>query len=889
MQTIIISTRGVARMARGALALLVVTLGAAPAAGQTAQPAAPPPAPEIRTVDIGVGGVSDGSFKAGEYNGLENAGAFTIVNLDLRDKTPYGSTSARRWVVRSWDLGLESRSAVAEFKIQGKVRVTGGFDQLLRNRSDTYQTPFDGAGTDTLTLPAGWLVPVIASPAGTTLSARGLVPAIGTAPYLSTAAANQGATIAPTQAQIDAVNVASAVDLPLFRDVNLFTKRTAYVAGVTFHATDRWTVEADVRPEHKDGTKPMGTVSRNTGGDISTIIPDRIDNDHTQVNTNLQFAGRRGAAQVGYYGSFFNTNVPSMSWQNWATSAKTVNTMSSAPSNMFWQANGSGTVKMGATTKLVATGSYGRATQNDAFLTDSTTALVPVSSLNGLVATTLVNARLTSRPGKINLSANYRFNDRDNRTAVHIFQYADAGENPAVSTLFPAGPNNQLGAVLAQNANANRPYGRTQNQVALDAEIPLGGGESIKGGYDFDRIDRQCNGSWISCEDAERTNENTLRVDWRASMSTLTARVGYAHSERRAPAYNENAFLALVPYANVSPTTATGGATAYSFMTANGWGPWGPPLGFSTTTGNQNVFFPMNNALANGAYANNNRISEVAGFRRYWVADRDRDKVRSLVSWQANDVFSLQGGVDVNRDIYGNSPYGLQNGKGWSGNVDVSYAPTDNFSADVYYTYENLKSLSTGNSYTANSNTATITNGQPGSVGLSGNVCNSYTTLQQRNNNNKIDPCTDWSSDTLDAANTVGVGVRDKVSKVGVTADLFFTRVRSDNTVTIGSWSNNPVNGLGGPPTSTAAYYIPASPMPTVTDNSAQLRLNAIIPIAKKQSIHAAYTYMKLTSGDWIYEGMQTGLGTIAGVLPSNEQPFNYSVNIFGVSYLLTF
>ena len=46
---------------------------------------------------------------------------------------------------------------------------------------------------------------------------------------------------------------------------------------------------------------------------------------------------------------------------------------------------------------------------------------------------------------------------------------------------------------------------------------------------------------------------------------------------------------------------------------------------------------------------------------------------------------------------------------------------------------------------------------------------------------------------------------------------------------------------------------------------------------------------MHMKSSDWAYDGMQTGLGTIAGVLPTNEQAFNYNVNIIGASYIVTF
>ena len=79
-------------------------------------------------------------------------------------------------------------------------------------------------------------------------------------------------------------------------------------------------------------------------------------------------------------------------------------------------------------------------------------------------------------------------------------------------------------------------------------------GAVVKGGYDFQRVNRDCPGSWISCADAAVTNEHTLRAEWRANASDQSpARVGYAFSSRRTPNYNENAFLALVPYAERQP------------------------------------------------------------------------------------------------------------------------------------------------------------------------------------------------------------------------------------------------------------------------------------------------------------------------------------------------
>src|SRR4051812_12053538 len=141
-------TAAAARAAITAVALLTWADGAA------AQTAAPPQAPApaatatpsasatTGTVEIGAGNVSEGSFKAGEYNGLQKKGAFGIAALDFRGGGAYDSTSAFRWRVKGTDLGLDTRNLAAEAGVQGKYRVTFGYDSLLRNRSDSYQTPY---------------------------------------------------------------------------------------------------------------------------------------------------------------------------------------------------------------------------------------------------------------------------------------------------------------------------------------------------------------------------------------------------------------------------------------------------------------------------------------------------------------------------------------------------------------------------------------------------------------------------------------------------------------------------------------------------------------------------------------------------------------------------
>ena len=212
------------------------------------------------------------------------------------------------------------------------------------------------------------------------------------------------------------------------------------------------------------------------------------------------------------------------------------------------------------------------------------------------------------------------------------------------------------------------------------------------------------------------------------------------------------------------------------------------------------------------------------------------------------------------------------------------------FSLSLFYTYEDLTAGSAGNTYTGNSNVAIITGAQASATGLSGNSCDSFTTLLQRNNNNKLDPCLNWFTDRLDRSNTVGVALIGRNvwdSHLDLTGNFTVSRARSDDNITGGSWANNLLLGPGAAPTTIAAYFIPATPLPSASTDTYELRVNGRYAMNARQALHIAYTYMRMRSADWGYDGMQ--FGSLSSVLPTNEQSFNYSVHVFGVSYVWSF
>ncbi len=893
---------------RGAL-LTLALLPVAHAADVAAQAAdaGTPQMVRSSTVEVGASYVSQDSFKAGEYTGMEKKGLTVDANIGLHGGD---ADSATRWNVMGTDLGLETRNLQVDGGEQGRFRVNFGYDEILRNRSDSYQTPLIGAGTNTLTLPATWIAPTLPRVSAATINARGLSSTVTGAMGMVTTpavvgppavAAHVDAT-APTTAQLATAAALQAADLPAFHNVDLYTKRKAYNGGVSFDIDPRWQVAVSAKHEDKDGMKPMGTVTR-ANAEVSTIIPDLIDQRTDQFNASLGYKDDKSFMKLAYYGSLFKNNVNSMKWSDYSVNGGTTQLqISSAPSNEFHKLGLTGGYDFSPVTKLVASGSYARNTQNEQFVTDPTDFFVPVTSLNGLVVTKAIDLKLTSRPiHDLSLVAGYKYNDRDNRTPVNIYGFTDA-QNPIAGT--SAAPNASFATAINAmypnlapvsfagntsgnfNLNANRPYSKKVNAFNLDADYKVAQGETVAAGFDWDKTDNYCNGSWIACADAAKTDEKTWKAEWRANIhEDINARIAYEYSKRTVD-YNEDAFLAIVPMANVVPTGVAGVTqSAYQYLVAQGLTGYGPVAGFSgaALTGPAGYYMASNNALANAAYANANRISELIGMRRYNMADRNRDKLRSSINWQANEKLALQGGFSYNQDDYANSTYGLRNAKDFTLNLEADYAASETLSLSAFVTHEDKKSRNAGNSYTANSTAANVN----GFTAISGGC---YATIAARNAANKIDPCLDWTMNTHDQVDTLGLTFQKSglmADKLSLAGDVSLSRAKTDIGGNGGNYVNNPLAVAGAAAGTVAAYFVSAQDLPTVTTNIIDLRLNGKYTLDKQQSVHVGYAYQYMKAVDWAYDGMQ--VGGLAGGLPTNEQAPAYKVHTVAVSYLYTF
>ena len=564
-----------------------------------------------------------------------------------------------------------------------------------------------------LQLPPNWLKPIVPQVSATNLNDRALSPATG----LASAVTSAGQVAAPTAAQAAIVNSILNADVPAFHHYDLYTNRYRWNAAVAVNLPKGWLLSAGVIQERRDGAQPIGVVDSQVQ-ENSVVLPARIDTVTNQFNADLRYAGRRGFLDLGYYASLFHNNVSSITWDDPANPGPPAGTaaMATAPDNQFHQINLSGGYDFSPGTHLALSGSYSRSTQDAPFLSYAAAPLgLPEPSLNALIEGKVADAKLTMRPlRRLSLVGEYKYDDQANRTDVATFVFYDANIRKGAT---PSAFNAALGlpaGTLSNNVNifANRPHSRRISQASLDADYSVASGQTLAAGFKWQGIQRACHDSWIDCENADKSNENSIRGEWRANWAeSVSSRVSYVHSNRTVD-YNNNAWLALVPMANVVPGAPIVGATtsAYGYLVQTGLTGFGPLAGFpsSPLTGNAAIFSPNNNIVPQALYGSRDNVSEIPGLARFNVADRRRDKARASLDWQATERLSLQAGAEYNKDEYAHSTFGLLEARGWAANLQASYAVDEDFELPVFYTHEEQRSLTAGDGFGSNTNAAFV-------------------------------------------------------------------------------------------------------------------------------------------------------------------------------------
>jgi len=531
-------------------------------------------------ITVGLYYLSDDSFRYGKYSGLTDKGAYALVDF--------------RWEKRpEWDsVGLNSRRLEFDWSQQGKQRFIFDYRRIPNNEFDNGLTPYMGLGGTELRMPEGWEV---APGDGTT---RGFV-------------------------NLD----------DYLRPYDIKTYRNSMTLSYDLKIGSNWDMAIDYRHENKNGVRnTWGVIGHSLGSSRSVEIPAPVNWNTDNFSLMFNYANGRVQFGAGVYGSFFNNDTSSLSWQNaygkignWPQGVAFPDgfgQMALEPDNHYLQFKAYGGFIFSAKTRLTADFSWGAMKQNDTFLPYTINPDLrvredlPRSDADAKINTTLFNLRLTSRLARrLNLVANYRYDDRNNKTPQAAYRYVGGDSENQKPTV---------------ESRINLPYSYTRNKADVLLNWNVARGASIKGGVEWNDYSR-------TYAEVEDSNEWA----WLAtSIHDFSTSLDYRHSDRDIDEYVGNQPFQESHLPNVLPEDA--------------WQnhPWQ---------------------------------------RKYNQTDRERDEWRFRLDWFPVSEFNIGVTGSTWKDDYDAGAFGLNRAEANSWTLDFGYHPADKVFLSAFYTRENWK------------------------------------------------------------------------------------------------------------------------------------------------------------------------------------------------------
>jgi MtrB/PioB family decaheme-associated outer membrane protein len=396
------------------------------------------------SLDFGPGWVSDSSLKFGDYRGLEKKGLFPAVDGEAH----YRNEDNHYYDVHARNLGIDSRRIEMRGGRQGRYELRLGYSEIPKFRGHGTRTPFLGAGSTALALPAGWQT-------------------------------------AFTTAEMTALNES-------LNGTKLELNRETLDAGLTFKWVSKWSYRIDYQHQEKNGSRPFGAGVFTFN---SSHFPAPVDFKTDQFDMALSYAGGRGQLRFGFTGSVFNNHSTSVGWENPFTPPNpgTETLLASlAPDNEFYQFLLSGAFAPTPKLRLSGRVAVGRMSQDDPFLPfysinpDFSDLPLPRTSLAGEIDTSTLNlaGKLAARlSGKLDLTVRIKLDERDNRTPVENF-------TPVITDF------------VLREARPNRPYSFQRDRYSLELRYRAHRWIRINAGGKHERIER-------SLQSVDETKENS--------------------------------------------------------------------------------------------------------------------------------------------------------------------------------------------------------------------------------------------------------------------------------------------------------------------------------------------------------------------------------------------
>ncbi len=421
------------------------------------------------TIEFGLGHADSDGRRFGQYTGVNEQGAYGLLNMDLVRRDDATGTWLR---LKGRNLGLDNRELRFEHNRQGNWGYFLEFSQIPRFEPLIVSSVVTGIGSPNLTLP--------------------IVLSTGT-------------------------------------NVDLKTKRERIGLGFDKILWGGFDLQVRFRNEDKDGARisgrglPGAPLLGFAGFGLFEFAPEPINSTTRQLEVTLGYAGERLQLAGGYYGTTYNNQYNGLTSTGGIAVAglSDLNPIALPPDTLSHQLHLAGGYSFTPTTRGTFKLAYTKAAQDDAFLNVPLALGIVNNNLQGRLDTTLVQLGLTARPlPRLSLRANLRYEDTDDKT-------------PIARYFFSPGPVPPLTPTPTSTFNGNNePHSFRTTSGKLEASYALPLAFRLTGGLDYEEKKHNFSPVRVVTH-RDKTEETSYRVELRRSMSeTVTGALSFVHSER---------------------------------------------------------------------------------------------------------------------------------------------------------------------------------------------------------------------------------------------------------------------------------------------------------------------------------------------------------------------
>ena len=250
------------------------------------------------------------------------------------------------------------------------------------------------------------------------------------------------------------------------------------------------------------------------------------------------------------------------------------------------------------------------------------------------------------------------------------------------------------------------------------------------------------------------------------------------------------------------------------------------------------------------------------GFYPFFDASRTQQMTKAGFNWQANDALTVGFSARYTDDRY-DSLYGVQSGNGRGVNVDATYTYTENSSVTAYVTQQ--------------SNERQLTSQQRSIAQGAGAA--SATAIA-------IPAGATWTNNLKTEDLTLGISSR-KGGLMGGQLDLVGDLSYSLGRSSYGTVLNYSTATTGGVVCSDPRI-LSCGNLPDIRAEVVSLKLTGHYQVDKASKVALGYLFQKLSSEDYLYNGLQYGSNP-SSMLATNQAAPNYSINAVTLTYIYNF